>query len=49
MIGFDLGNTPINDFTSLKRDIAEASASQLPQILHPEEEGLQNDKPITTN
>jgi hypothetical protein len=49
MIGVDLGNTPIKDFTTLKPDITKATASQLPQILHPEEEGLQNDKPNTAN
>jgi hypothetical protein len=49
MIGVDLGNTPIKDFTTLKPDVAEATTSQLPQILHPEEEGLQNDRPNTTN
>ena len=48
MVGVDLGNTPIKDFTTLKPDIEEATASQLPQILLPEEEGLQNDKPNTT-
>jgi hypothetical protein len=49
MVGVDLGNTPIKDFTTLKPDIEEATASQLPQILLPEEEGLQNDKPNTLN
>jgi hypothetical protein len=48
MIGVDLGNTPIKDFTTLKPDITEAMTSQLPQILHPEEESLQNDKPNTS-
>jgi hypothetical protein len=33
MVGVDLGNTPIKDFTTLKPDIAEATASKLPQIL----------------
>jgi hypothetical protein len=49
IIGVDLGNTPIKDFTTLKPDITEDTASQLPQILHPEEEGLQNDKSNTAN
>jgi hypothetical protein len=49
MIGVDIGNTPIKEFATLKPDIAEATASQLPQILHPEEEGLQNDKSNTAN
>jgi hypothetical protein len=38
MIGVDLGKTQIKNFTT---DITEDTASQLPQILHPEEEGLQ--------
>ena len=49
IIGVDLDNTPIKGFTTLKPDIIEDTASQLPQIFHPEEEGLQNDKPNTTN
>jgi len=49
MVGVDLGNTPITNYTSLKPDIEETTASQLPQILLPEEEGLQNNKPSTTN
>ncbi len=43
----DLGKTPIKDFTTFKPDTKEDTTSQLPQILHPEEEGLQNDKPNT--
>ena len=31
MIGVDLSNTPIKDFKTLKPDITEATASQLPQ------------------
>jgi hypothetical protein len=49
IIGVDLGNTPIKDFTTLKPDIKEDTVAQLPQILLPEEEGLQNDKPNTIN
>ena len=49
MIGVDLGKPLIEDFTTRIPDTKENTASQLPQILHPEEEGLQNDKPDTTN
>ena len=49
IIRLDLGKTPINDFTTLKPDTAEKTTSQLPQILHPEEEGLKIDKPNTSN
>ena len=49
VIGFDLGKTPIKDFTTLKTDTTDDTTSQLPQITHPEEEGLQNDKPNTPN
>jgi hypothetical protein len=45
----DLGNTLIKDFTTLKPDTTDDTASQLPQIPHPEEENLQHDKPNTTN
>ena len=37
------------NFTNLKPDIEETTASQLPQILHPEGDGLQDDKPNTPN
>jgi hypothetical protein len=49
MIGVDLGQTPIKDFTTLKPDTTEDTATQLPHILHPEEKGLQNDKPNAAN
>jgi hypothetical protein len=49
IIGLDLGNTPIRNFTTLKPDTTKDTTTQLPQILHPEEEGLQNDKPNTPN
>ena len=49
IVGVDLGNTPIKDFTTLKPDLEETTVSQLPQILLPEDEGLQNDKPNTVN
>jgi hypothetical protein len=49
IVGVDLGNTLIKYFSTLKPDIEEATVSQLPQILLPEEEGLQNDKPNTAN
>ena len=49
IVGVDLGDTPIKDFTHLKPDIEEATALQLPRILHPKEEGLQTDKPNTPN
>ena len=49
IVGVDLGDTPIKDFTNLKPDIEETTASQLSQILHPEEKGLQHDKPNIRN
>ena len=49
IVGVDLGNTPIKDFTNLKPDIEDATTSQLPQILLPKDEGLQNYKPNIVN
>ena len=49
IVGVDLGEKTITDLTNLKPDIEEITASQLPQILHQEEKGLQNDKPNTPN
>ena len=47
ILGLDLGNTSTKDFKTLPQDNTEYPAAQLPQILHPEEEGLRNDKPNT--
>jgi len=49
IIGLDLGKTPIKDFTTLKPDTKNDTTSPLSQILHPEEERLQNGKPNKPN
>jgi hypothetical protein len=48
IIGLDLGNKPITHLSKYNTDIVEMTPSHLYPIPHPNQEGLQDDKPNTT-
>jgi len=47
IIGLDLGNKPVTKFSKHNTDNEETTSPHLQPILHPEQEGLQDDKPDT--
>jgi len=49
IVRIDLSEKPTMDFTNLKPDVEVTTTPQIPQILLPEAEGLQNDKPNIPN
>jgi hypothetical protein len=48
IIGLDLGNKLVTDFSNNIIDAKEITSPHLQPISHPEQEGLQDDKPDTT-